>query len=88
MSVVDRCICHDVPLTVVRERAAALRVLGVTGEREILSTLADELGCTTGCGMCKPYVTLTLRTNKAAFDYRDPEVAKVLAEQSRVVDHI
>lgn len=88
MTVVDRCICHDVPLSVVRQRAVALRALGVTDEREILHTISEELGCGTSCGMCRPYVTLTLRTANAAFDYRDPEVARVLAEQERTLDHI
>ncbi|MFK7883700.1 MAG: hypothetical protein AB8F26_05905 [Phycisphaerales bacterium] len=88
MTVVDRCICHDVPLTKVRERAAALRTFGMTDERELLRSITQELSCTTGCGMCKPYVILTLRTGKAAYDYRDPEVAAVLAERERALDHI
>jgi NAD(P)H-nitrite reductase large subunit len=77
---VDRCVCHQVPLTRVKRRADELRAAGITGETALLETLADELRCTTGCGMCRPYVKLTLRTGRTAFDHRDPAVRAVTAE--------
>lgn len=77
---VDRCVCHQVPLSRIKRRADELRAQGTTGEADLLQTLADELGCTTGCGMCRPYVKLTLRTGRTAFDHRDPAVRAVTAE--------
>jgi hypothetical protein len=78
--VVDRCVCHQVPFEVVRRRAAELRAEGIDGEAELLERLAAELKCTTGCGMCRPYVKLTLRTGRASFDHREALVRAAVAE--------
>ncbi|MCC5822383.1 MAG: hypothetical protein LAT64_06580 [Phycisphaerales bacterium] len=77
---VDRCVCHQVMLSEVRDRVAALRLAGVGDEDRLVETLADELGCTTGCGMCEPYVRLTIRTGRTGFDHREAIVRAVLAE--------
>lgn len=77
---VDRCVCHQVPFSRVKARADQLRDAGVTGEPELVRALAAELGCTTGCGMCGPYVRLTLRTGRVAFDHREAIVRAALAE--------
>lgn len=77
---VDRCVCHQVPLSRVKARADALRSAGVESEDDLVDTLAGELKCTTGCGMCEPYVRLTLRTGRVAFDHREPLVRAALAE--------
>lgn len=72
---VDRCVCHQVSFARIKARADELRGAGVTGPDDLLERLADELGCTTGCGLCDPYVRLTLRTSETRFDYRDPRLA-------------
>lgn len=77
---VDRCVCHQVPLARVKARAAELRARGVTDEAALLDALAGELKCTTGCGMCRPYVKLTLRTGRVAFDHREAIVRAACAE--------
>lgn len=77
---VDRCVCHQVTFERALDRAAELRAQGVTDEAALLARLADELGCTTGCGMCRPYLRLTLRTGRTAFDHRDPAVRAAASE--------
>lgn len=69
------------PFSRVKARADALRAAGVAGEEHLLASLAAELGCTTGCGMCAPYVRLTLRTGRVAFDHREAAVRAVMAER-------
>lgn len=77
---VDRCVCHQVPLIRIKRRADELRAGGMTDEASLLRMLADELKCTTGCGMCRPYVKLTLRTGRTAFDHREAAVRVATAE--------
>ncbi|MEM9373175.1 MAG: hypothetical protein AAGA55_05980 [Planctomycetota bacterium] len=81
MSIVDRCVCHDVPLTSIRDRIDELRSAGDVPEDILLARLADELKCTTGCGMCKPYIRLTMRTGRTAFDHREQIVRAVADEE-------
>ncbi len=78
---VDRCVCHQVLLSRVQARADALRAAGVTAEDELVGALARELRCTTGCGMCEPYVRLTLRTGRVGFDHREALVQAAIAER-------
>jgi len=51
---VDRCVCHEVSFTELKELA---RSAGCT-----LEELRDKTDCCTGCGMCEPYVRLMLKT--------------------------
>ncbi|MEM0983021.1 MAG: (2Fe-2S)-binding protein [Planctomycetota bacterium] len=53
---VDRCVCHDVSLEEI------LRIARADGLD--LAQVAARTGCTTGCGMCRPYVRLTLATGR------------------------
>lgn len=78
---VDRCVCHQVLFSRVKARADGLRAAGTTDEDELVQALADELGCTTGCGMCEPYVRLTLRTGRIGFDHREAVVRAAIAER-------
>ncbi|MEM1183774.1 MAG: (2Fe-2S)-binding protein [Planctomycetota bacterium] len=57
---VDRCVCHRVTF---QELAAIAKRDGCD-----LDSLADRTGCTTGCGMCKPYVQLMLESGRTSFD--------------------
>lgn len=77
---VDRCVCRQVSFERVKAAAERLRERGLTDESALLAALADALGCTTGCGMCTPYVRLTLRTGRTAFDHREPLVRAIIAE--------
>lgn len=78
---VDRCVCHQVLLSRVKSCGDTLRARGVTDEDELVAALARELRCTTGCGMCEPYVRLTLRTGRVGFDHREALVRAAIAER-------
>jgi NAD(P)H-nitrite reductase large subunit len=74
-------VCHQVPFSRVKLRADALRASGVHDEDSLVESLAAELKCTTGCGMCEPYVRLTLRTGRVAYDHREAAVRAAIAER-------
>ena len=78
---VDRCVCHQVLFSRVKARAGELRAGGIEGEEELVAALAEDLRCTTGCGMCGPYVRLTLRTGRVAFDHSEALVRAAIAER-------
>jgi NAD(P)H-nitrite reductase large subunit len=82
MAVVDRCVCHEVPLTQVKLHIAAMGESGKVPEDMLLARVASELRCTTGCGMCEPYIRLMIRTGRTAFDHREPIIKAVLSERS------
>jgi bacterioferritin-associated ferredoxin len=56
---VDRCVCHKVSFQVLRDIARR--------EGCGLEQLAAKTGCTTGCGMCRPYVERMLQTGQTSF---------------------
>jgi len=84
MALVDRCVCHEVTLTTIRDRIGEIRSasIGHIPEDTIIERLARELKCTTGCGMCGPYIRLTIRTGRTAFDHREPLVDAVINERA------
>lgn len=66
---VDRCICHNVTFS--RLKDECLRV------GSDLESLARATGCTTNCGMCKPYVLLMLESGRTVF----PVLSQPMADQ-------
>jgi bacterioferritin-associated ferredoxin len=56
---VDRCVCHRVTFATLKELAAS-----TGGGFDVLSRAT---GCSTSCGMCKPYVLMMLRTGRTSF---------------------
>ena len=62
---VDRCICHNVSF------AECLRLARDEGlsRREVVA----RTGCTTGCGLCEPYVRLTLAAGRSEWPVMRPE---------------
>ena len=50
---VTRCVCREVPLSVVARAAEALRAAGVV---VTLDGLSERTGAGTGCGTCRPYM--------------------------------
>lgn len=70
---VDRCVCRRVTFAELK----AMSSPGTTVEE-----LSQRTGCGTGCGMCRPYVALMLRTGRTAFAPLPPhEAERVLAER-------
>jgi len=56
---VDRCICHNVPF------AECLRLARDEGLG--YDAIVARTGCTTGCGLCEPYVRLTIAGGRTAW---------------------
>lgn len=57
---IDRCVCHDVPFSLLKEWSEANPGAG-------FAELQREFGCGTGCGLCEPYVRRMLRTGTTVF---------------------
>ncbi len=53
---VKRCLCYDRSFLEIQRE-------GLKSIDEII----DRYGCTTGCGMCKPYIEEMLRTGETSF---------------------
>ncbi len=69
---VDRCVCHSVPFTELKELVDA-------GVRTV-DELSERTDCCTGCGMCEPYVRLVIHTGKTAFPVLAPhEIERILS---------
>ena len=62
---VDRCICHSVPF------AECLRLAREEGLS--YGEIVARTGCTTGCGLCEPYVRLTLASGRSVWPVMRPE---------------
>lgn len=71
---VDRCVCHNVTF-------AELKAMSTPTTTVI--ELSAKTNCCTGCGMCRPYITLMLRTGRTAFAPLPPHEAQRLLAQSK-----
>lgn len=70
---VDRCICHNITFARLKEESGR-----VGGSFEALSEIT---GCSTNCGMCKPYVISMLLTGRTVFPVlSEPAAARIVAE--------
>jgi bacterioferritin-associated ferredoxin len=70
---VDRCICHNTTFERLKEHAAR--------SGGSLAALADATGCTTKCGMCKPYIIQMLRTGRTIFPIISEPAARTIIAQ-------
>lgn len=61
---VTRCVCREVPLSVVARAAEALRAAGVV---VTLEGLSERTGAGTGCGTCRPYMARAAITGAGVF---------------------
>lgn len=66
---VDRCICYNISFKRLHELAVHLGA--------DLDELQNATGCGTGCGMCTPYIKMSLRTGK----HRLPIMTDAQAQQ-------
>ncbi|MFI4873560.1 MAG: (2Fe-2S)-binding protein [Phycisphaerales bacterium JB058] len=64
---VDRCVCYNVTLAELKD---------ISNKSTTLDELSAKTGCCTGCGMCKPYVILMLRTGRTTFPVLPPHEAQ------------
>ncbi|MFN1836127.1 bacterioferritin-associated ferredoxin [Balneola sp. MJW-20] len=58
---VDKCICHKRSFEVIREYAEKEGIKSV-------SELQKQNICSTGCGLCIPYIELMLETGETSFE--------------------
>lgn len=65
---VDRCVCHDVRFSTL---LAMHRATGAGFEE-----LSAKTGCGTGCGMCRDYIKLAIRTGKDRLPVMHPDTLK------------
>lgn len=77
---VNRCICHDVTFATLIEMH---RREGLDADQ-----LAERTGCTTGCGLCLPYVRLAIATGQADLPVMSPltierKLAEIEAQRKR-----
>ncbi len=70
---VNRCICHDVAFSRLKDVAARVG--------PDLDTLSRETGCGTGCGMCVPYIIYMLRTGKTSVPILSEAQIEALMQQ-------
>lgn len=70
---VNRCVCHELSFSDLLAQADA-RGLDFDGLRALT-------GCSTGCGLCGPYVRLMLRTRRVSF----PVITPVTIERMLVM---
>ena len=70
---IDRCVCHDVTFASLKVLARQFDPRAASPEADpgVVDLASRELrritGCTTGCGMCEPYIRLMLETGRTRF---------------------
>lgn len=53
---VKQCVCHKTTFLQIRESGL-----------KTIKEIAETFGCTTGCGLCKPYIEKVLHTGEVEF---------------------
>ncbi len=67
---IDRCVCHGVTLA---------RLVQLARDDHLdLPQLKQRTRCCTSCGLCEPYVKLSLATGKARWPVLSPAQAQEL----------
>lgn len=76
---VSRCVCYDISFEELKEQAKENNLS--------FDELQKATGCSTGCGMCEPYVRLMLKTGQTSFQPLPPheadQILKEAAEDAR-----
>lgn len=71
LGVVDRCVCHNITF---RELKQIADQTGAT-----LADLARRTGCTTSCGLCRPYIQVVLATGRTELPVMTEEQCRKMA---------
>jgi NAD(P)H-nitrite reductase large subunit len=53
---IKRCVCHETTFQELKDSGL-----------KTVEALATQFSCTTGCGLCKPYIELMLKTGETEF---------------------
>jgi hypothetical protein len=71
---VDRCVCHNTTFAAMRPFILELRAQGHDDDA-IFEWLRANTRCSTGCGLCEPYVKRCIRTGRIRFSPIPPSTA-------------
>lgn len=64
---VDRCVCHKVPFNQLDQIVENEHDIENETAEEILEALQKRTKCSTGCGMCRPYILRMIETGQTSF---------------------
>lgn len=70
---VDRCVCHRVTFVALKEMAAE--------NGGGIDELSAATGCSTSCGLCRPYVLLMLKTGRTSFRLLSAREARAILDE-------
>jgi hypothetical protein len=76
LSLVLGCVCHRVSFAELLALADRLDPDRALGENELIESLSARTRCCTGCGTCRPYLRLALRTGQTRLPLMSPEQAR------------
>lgn len=79
---VSACVCHSVTFRELLDLGARLDPERRLPEDELIDQLSARTRCSSGCGMCRPYLRLALRTGSASVPLMSAERARSI-EKSR-----
>lgn len=64
---VDRCVCHQVPFKLLDQIVESEHDVEKESPEQIHAALSKRTKCSTGCGMCKPYILRMIETGQTSF---------------------
>lgn len=64
---VDRCVCHQVPFKLLDQIVEKEHDVEKESAETILDALQKHTKCSTGCGMCRPYILRMIETGQTSF---------------------
>ncbi|MFI4896698.1 MAG: hypothetical protein ACIARR_02615 [Phycisphaerales bacterium JB059] len=76
MSLVLGCVCHRVSFAELLALADRLDPERSLGENALIEALSARTRCCTGCGTCRPYLRLALRTGQTRLPLMGVEQAR------------
>lgn len=64
---VDRCVCHKVPFRLLDQIVEREHDVERETTQQIFEALQQRTNCSTGCGMCQPYILRMIETGQTSF---------------------
>lgn len=64
---VDRCVCHKVPFAQLDRIVEEEHDVETESVEAIFADLQQRTRCSTGCGMCRPYILRMIETGQTSF---------------------
>ena len=64
---VDRCVCHHVPFKLLDQIVEREHDVETESTEQIFQDLQKRTKCSTGCGMCRPYILRMIETGQTSF---------------------